>query len=112
MRSARIEVSSEIDLLKIEMILKRLNSRQLAGRSGVHLRVVQNILSGQNRDWPPRAAINQALGKRIFTKQSPARPKPPEIPQRTEPPTPANRMMNPNSVVTRARQPKALHEND
>ena len=68
MRHARSEPNTETELLRIQMIQRRLDSQRLAQMSGVPLRTVQNILSGNNPSWPPRAAINQALGQKIFHK--------------------------------------------
>jgi hypothetical protein len=71
MRGAHVDDTAELKLLRVEMILRDLDSRALAATAKVHVRTLQNLLSGQYHNWPIKAAVNRALHKRIF--QKPAR---------------------------------------
>lgn len=56
----------EIKRLKMVMLAQGLNSKALARSSHVNVRVVQNILSGNDLSWPARVKINRALGVDVF----------------------------------------------
>jgi hypothetical protein len=60
--------AAEIKNLRIAMIARGLDGQALAAKSRVRIRTVQNLLTGSYRSWPAKAAINVALGQRIFTK--------------------------------------------
>ena len=70
MRGAHVDDTAELKLLRVEMILRDLDSRTLAAIAKVHVRTLQNLLSGQYHSWPVKAAVNRALQRRIF--QQPA----------------------------------------
>lgn len=63
---------AEIERLRLEMLARRLTSAGLAEKSGINIRVIQNLLAGNNHCWPPRRAINISLKRRIFI--NPPRP--------------------------------------
>jgi len=69
-RSLRASQSSEITKLKIVMLERGLDYKGLAKLATLNERVVANILSANDHNWPPRARINQVLGKKIFDKQN------------------------------------------
>ena len=56
----------EILTLKFAMLQRGLKSKALAAKAKLHVRVVHNVLAGNNKTWPPRAAINRALRSKIF----------------------------------------------
>ena len=71
MRSAPTFDAAEVKLLRVEMIVRDLDAWALAARAKVHIRTLQNLLSGRYHSWPVKAAVNRALHRRIF--QKPAR---------------------------------------
>ena len=62
---------AEVKLLRVEMIVRDLDARALAAMAKVHVRTLQNLLSGRYHSWPVKAVVNRALRQRIF--QKPAR---------------------------------------
>lgn len=60
--------------LRKVLVLRNLDNDALAAKSGVHKRVIQNIICGSNTSWPPRRAINQALQMKVFSRP-PGKPK-------------------------------------
>jgi len=54
--------------LKVRMLQRRLTYKDLAQMAELNPRVVSNVMCGNDRNWPPRAAINRALKERIFSK--------------------------------------------
>lgn len=62
--------SPEVVALKIELVRRGWRGRDLAEKAQVHHRVIRNLMAGNNHCWPPRAAINQALGQAIFKKRN------------------------------------------
>ena len=71
MRSEPKFDAAEVKLLRVEMIVRDLDAQALATKSRVHVRTLQNLLSGRYHSWPVKAAVNRALHRRIF--QKPAR---------------------------------------
>jgi hypothetical protein len=71
MRGAHKFDAAEVKLLRVEMIVRDLDSLALAIKAKVNLRTLQNLLSGRYHSWPVKAAVNRALRRRIF--QKPAR---------------------------------------
>jgi hypothetical protein len=63
--------AAEVKLLRVEMILRDLDARALAALAKVHVRTLQDLLSGKYHSWLVKRAINEALRRRIF--QKPAR---------------------------------------
>jgi hypothetical protein len=59
---------AEVKLLRVEMIVRDLDARALAAMAKVHVRTLQNLLSGRYHSWPVKRAVNQALQRRIFQK--------------------------------------------
>ena len=68
MRSARKIDVAEVKLLRVEMIVRDLDSRALAAKAHVNVRTLQNLLSGRYHSWPVKAAVNRAFRRRIFQK--------------------------------------------
>jgi hypothetical protein len=62
--------NTSLDQLRIEMIKRGLGYRDLAALAGKSHRRIANVLAGNDRTWPIRAAINRALRSRIFSKPS------------------------------------------
>jgi hypothetical protein len=60
--------NAELDLLRIKMIERGLTYRDLAAMAGKKPQRVANVLSGSDRTWPIRAAINRALRSKLFSK--------------------------------------------
>ena len=71
MRAAPTFDVAEVKLLRVEMIVRDLDAWALATMAKVHVRTLQNLLSGRYHSWPVKAAVNRALQRRIF--QKPAR---------------------------------------
>ena len=71
MRDAQKFDAAEVKLLRVEMIVRDLDAKALAAMAKVHIRTLQNLLSGRYHSWPVKRAVNQALRRRIF--QKPAR---------------------------------------
>jgi hypothetical protein len=71
MHGAHDVYDAEVKLLRVEMIVRDLDARALAAMAKVHVRTLQNLLSGRYHSWPVKRAVNQALRRRIF--QRPAR---------------------------------------
>lgn len=65
---------ADADLLRIAMIQLGLTYRDLAALVGKPPQRVANVLSGNDRSWPIRAAINRAMRQRILHKLSGAVP--------------------------------------
>jgi len=55
-------------MLRIEMIRRVLTYHDLAKLAGIVPQRVANLLSNNDRSWPMRAKINQALRMKIFHK--------------------------------------------
>jgi hypothetical protein len=66
-RERKFDVA-EVKLLRVEMIVRDLDAHSLAAKAKVHVRTLQNLLSGRYHSWPVKAAINRALHRRIFQK--------------------------------------------
>ena len=93
----RKQRSPEIVLVRVQMLSRGWNNHDLARATGLSPRVVANVLAENNTSWPPRAAINAALGAEIFTKPAPSVP---AIPQ-SHPLRPHDRMLRASQIVTR-----------
>jgi transcriptional regulator with XRE-family HTH domain len=65
--------SDECIRLKIRMLQRRLTYQDVAKMAGIHPRVVSNVLCGNDRNWPPRDAINRAFVEKIFTEKGRSR---------------------------------------
>lgn len=63
----------ESQSLRIEMAARGFKVGGLAKLAGLKRRIVSNVLTGNNAAWPPRAAINRALRKKIFHRPRTAR---------------------------------------
>jgi hypothetical protein len=59
--------------LKIRLLERGWDYRDLAKATKRNPRYVANVISGNDPWWPVRAAINRALGEKIFTKRPPSR---------------------------------------
>lgn len=60
--------SAELARLRMAMLNRGWDSHRLAQKARIHLRVAQNVLCGNDKSWPPRAAFNRVLAERIFQK--------------------------------------------
>jgi hypothetical protein len=62
--------SDDPDLRRLKMAMFELNVSvaQLAKRCARNPRRITNLLCGDDRSWPIRAAVNKALKMRVFTK--------------------------------------------
>ena len=67
-RGAQLFDAAEVKLLRVEMIVRELDARTLATTAKVHVRTLQQLLSGCYHSWPVKAAVNRALHRRIFQK--------------------------------------------
>ena len=64
---------AELDLFRIELILRGLTYRDVAAMVGKKPQRIANVQSGSDRSWPIRAAINRALKQKLFVKPRNAR---------------------------------------
>jgi|GEM_PF-5721373 len=63
----------ETDLLRIEMIKRGLDYKQLALKVQASPARVANVLCNNDHSWPLRAKLNQFFRRRIFSKPATAR---------------------------------------
>jgi hypothetical protein len=56
--------------LKIRLLQRGLNYRDLAKMTGRSPGLIANLLCGNDPYWPGRAAVNAALGEPIFSKRN------------------------------------------
>lgn len=99
--------SDECIRLKIRMLQRRLTYRDVARMAGIHPRVVSNVLCGNDRNWPPREAINRAFAEKIFVNRP--RPRARQKPTNRQPPRvfgkcvgPYTKSSNPTSATPAA----------
>lgn len=59
-----------IRLVRVEMARRGLRLRHLAALAGFSAKRLGNCLCGNDPSWPPRAAINRALGRTFFIQPS------------------------------------------
>jgi len=57
-------------LVRAELARRGLRVRELAAMVGFPPRRISNVLCGNDPSWPPRAAINRALGRTFFIQPS------------------------------------------
>lgn len=60
--------AEDILTLKFTMLQRGLKAKGLAEKAKLHVRVVHNVLVGNNKTWTARSAINRCLRAKIFQK--------------------------------------------
>jgi alkylated DNA nucleotide flippase Atl1 len=80
-RKQRRGKNLEADILRIEMIRRALTYRDLARMVGTIPQRVANVLSGSDRTWPIRRALNRVLRQRIFANPPKQKPGPKKVKQ-------------------------------